>query len=202
MLTWHVGTPKDPTCSHTICSGTIPLLSLLLAPFTQCSTALDQSATASPTASLGNRLAAWFSKVLVSHSLPPLPSIVLAALSFLSSIFPLSLSLPFFLCFLTRSLLPLLPLCPSLSLSLCHGPSSSLDNRKPYLAVCSAQPWQSCQFTCLDCCILYPVSKTHCNYNPCISKRTWYIAMSDQLVSYTHRSHRFYADSLLTNSAF
>ena len=92
VLTWRVGTPKDPTCSHTICSGTIPLLSLLLAPFTQCTTALDQSGTASLTVSLGNRLAAWFSKVLVSHSPPPLFSIVLYA-SCTPSIFPQSLPL-------------------------------------------------------------------------------------------------------------
>lgn len=79
VLTWCAGTPKDQTCSHTICSGTIPLLSLLLAPFTQCSTALDQSATASLAASLGN--IDWLLDFLrcSSHTLslpyPPLSSV-------------------------------------------------------------------------------------------------------------------------------
>lgn len=54
---------------------------------------------------------------------------------------------------------------PSTTLS-----SLSLDNSGPHLAVCAAPPHQSCQFTCLDCCILCPVSKTHCNYHSCISK--------------------------------
>lgn len=79
----------------------------------------------------------------------------------------------------SSSLSLVLSLSPSLS-PLATVPALSLDNRIPYLAVCSAQPWQSCQFTCLDCCILYSVSKTHCNYNPCISKCTWYMAMSEQ----------------------
>lgn len=126
VLTWRVGTPKDPTCSHTICSGTIPLLSLLLAPFTQCSTALDQSATASLAASLGNRLASWFSKVLISYSLPlsypPLSSVLRACcLSFLSPPpFPPSRLSFLLICSLILPLLLLLFIpCPvSLSLSL------------------------------------------------------------------------------------
>lgn len=183
MLTWRVGTPKVPTCSHTICSGTIPLLSLLLAPFTQCSTALDQSATAILAPSLGNRLAAWFSKVLVSHS--PLRNPSLSSVLHARRLSSLDVYLPTSSLILSPPPLPLLhlsiprPVSPSLSL-LATVPALSLDNRKPYLAVCSAQPWQSCQFTCLDCCILYPVSKTYCNYNPRISKCTWYTAMSDQ----------------------
>lgn len=107
-----------------------------------------------------------------SPSIPTFPSIFLAHLFSLSA--PLA---P-----------PLYPLsCLSLPLSpLTTVPALSLDNRIPYLAVCSAQPWQSCQFTCLDCCILYSVSKTHCNYNPCMSKCTWYMAMSEQ-----HPYHNF-----------
>ena len=97
---------------------------------------------------------------------------------------PVSFFLPHSLCcFYPSSVSPV----PSLSLP---PPSPSLPSprsrlyfwttEKPYLAVCSAQPWQSCQFTCLDCHTLYPVSTTHHNYNPCISKSTWYSAMSDQ----------------------
>lgn len=144
-----------------------------------------------------------------SHTLPPLPSIVLAP-PCLPSIFPLSLSFslspylsysfsPSLCCLYSSSVSFLSRLSlsrpPSLSLSpLATVTAFSLDNRKPYLAVCSAQPWQSCQFTCLDCRILYPVSKTYCNYNPCISKCTWYTAMSDQHpVSYAHLFQMLYS---------
>lgn len=127
--------------------------------------------------------------MLISYSLPLLLSIVLSAPCILP-IFPRSPSFPTSASiFRARSLslsallgpplYVLSCLAPSLS-PLATVPALSLDNRIPYLAVCSAQPWQSCQFTCLDCCILYSVSKTHCNYNPCISKCTWYAAMSEQ----------------------
>lgn len=58
---------------RTIRSGTIPLLSWLLAPFRASSPALDQSATASVAASLGN-----VDPPLISHSFPLLASIVSA----------------------------------------------------------------------------------------------------------------------------
>lgn len=132
----------------------------------------------------------------LSLSLTLLPSIVLTPLCTLS-IFPLSHPLPTSLSLASLSLSPRLPSVLPLSLPL---PRSQplffflLDNRKPYLAVCSAPPWQSCQFTCLDCRILYLVSKTHCNYNPCINKCTWYTAISDQHpVSYPHLSQTLYS---------
>lgn len=114
--------------------------------------------------------------VLISHSVSPEPSIVFTPPR-LSSIFPqsppptptfLSIFLihPSHSCFLSLSLFAMVTAFP-------------LDNRKPYLAVCSARLWQSCQITCLDCRVLYPVSTTHCNYNPCISKCTWYKAVHD-----------------------
>lgn len=171
MLTWCVGTPKDPTCAHTIRNGTIPLLSLLLAPFTQWSTALDQSAKVSPVAFLGNT--DWYSSHTLSLLSPPLSSLPrVCHLSFLSPHPPPPTFLSIFLihpsrsCFLSVSLFAMVTAFP-------------LDNRKPRLAVCSARLWQSCQFTCLDCRVLYPVSTTLCNYNPCISKCTWYKAVHD-----------------------
>lgn len=100
-------------------------------------------------------------------SLPPHP---------VSPSFSLILSVAF-----TPPRYPLSRLSPHLTLSsLAMVTAFFRTTEKPYLAVCSAQPWQSCQFTCLDCCTLYPVSTTHRNYNPCISKSTWYSAMSDQ----------------------
>lgn len=128
----------------------------------------------------------------LSLSYPPLSSLPCALC--LSSLF-LTPSLP--PCLSPLFLSPPSAFCPP-SLSPLATVTASLffllDNRKPYLAVCSAPPWQSCQFTCLDCRILYLVSKTHCNYNPCISKCTWYTAISDQHpVSYPHLSQTLYS---------
>lgn len=89
------GTPKDPTCSHTICCGTIPLLSLLLAPFTRRSAAPDQSATASRAASLGTADRLLDFPRCSSHTRPPTTTttIVLTPRC-LSSIFSRRLSFP------------------------------------------------------------------------------------------------------------
>lgn len=91
--------------------------------------------------------------------------------SFLS----ISLSLPLHICIFSLircfcvAFSPPRPLSPRLT-TVTAFPA---DNRKPYLAVRSAQPWKSWQFTCSHCRILYPFFQTRRNYNPCINKWTW-----------------------------
>lgn len=106
MLTWCARTPKDLTCVRTIRSGTIPLLSQLLDPFRACSPALDQSATASTAASLGNV------DRCSSHTLS-LPRPPLSPLTSAPGLPPRGPS----------PSQPSLPLLPLFSASRCHGRS-------------------------------------------------------------------------------
>lgn len=136
VLTWCARTPKDQACSHTICSGTIPLFSLLLAPFTQCSTALDQSATAILAASLGNR--DWLLDFLrcSSHAhflpYPPLSSVpcacCLSSLDF-SSTMSLYFSHSYSHCCLYSSVSPASLLLSPSFFPLATVTASPLDNR-------------------------------------------------------------------------
>lgn len=166
MLTWCARTPKDLTCVRTIRSGTIPLLSQLLDPFRACSPALDQSATASTAASLGNV------DRCSSHTLS-LPRPPLSPLTSAPGLPPRGPSPSQPSLHPSRCCLSFLPPVATVA-------AFCLDNRKAYLAVCSARLWQSCQITCSDCRLLCPVSKTQCNYNPRISKWTKWRSVSDQ----------------------
>lgn len=130
-----------------------------MAPLRACSRALDQSTAAGTAATLGK------AKRCSSHTLSLTVSTNQRSSS--TSTRPLSYFRPS-CC------------CPAFTSPVATVAAFGLADRKAYLAVCSAQLGQSWQFTCSDCRLLCPVSRTQCNYNPCISKWTKWRRVCDQ----------------------
>lgn len=155
------GAPKDSNLLTHNLPWHNPITQPAIGPFSQWP---DQSSTAGPAASPGTTGPLLdFPRRSSRGGSPPIPTtaIVLAPPPCswcLSSISSLLLLPPPRLYLSTSSTPPLRsPPLPSLSLlPLATVTAFSLDDAAPHLAVRSARPRQSCQFTCLECRILPP----------------------------------------------
>lgn len=146
------GRPRIPTCSHTICHGTIPLLSPLLGPF-RCGRISGPQPAQLPLRGPPSRFLI-FQGARLSGS-PTTTMAIVLALPHPPGVFvvyPLTPASP------SVSITPPLPSPLRLSFPLATVTAFSQDAAAAaaHLAVRSARPRQSCQFTCLECRILPP----------------------------------------------
>lgn len=153
------GAPKDSNLLTHNLPWHNPITQPAIGPFSQWP---DQSSTAGPAASPGTtgplldfprRSSRGGSPPIPTTAIvlapPPAPGVCRLSPHSFSCLPPVSISPPH----------PLLrsPPLPSLSLlPLATVTAFSLDDAAPHLAVRSARPRQSCQFTCLECRILPP----------------------------------------------
>lgn len=171
------GHPRIPTCSHTICRGTIPLLSLLLGPFRSGRISRPQPAQLPLWGRPGRFLIFQGARLGVDH--PPYPPPPLSSLPpcswCLSSISSLLLLPPPRL-YLSPSSTPPLPSPPlPVSPSRRHGHCFLSGRRGASLSSPLSTPAPELPIHLLRMPYSPTLSPgTRCNYNPRISKRSWY----------------------------